>query len=70
MMVHDFDDEQTMEEEEAYSNAESGTNELDDLQKVSSFVQGVTKYVVNSVFSETSAWIQAKFCGKLPIRRI
>ena len=25
---------------------------------------------VNSGFSETAAWIQAKFCGKLPIRHI
>jgi len=35
MLVHDYDDERTMDEEEAMSNAESVANELDDLQKVS-----------------------------------
>lgn len=33
MLVHDFDDEQTLEEEEAMSS-ESAGNELDDLEKV------------------------------------
>ena len=33
MLVHEFDDEQTLEEEEAMSN-ESAGNELDDLEKV------------------------------------
>lgn len=33
MMVHDYDDEQTLDEEEAMSNESMG-NELDDLQKV------------------------------------
>ena len=30
----------------------------------------VVRPSVNSGFSETVAWIQAKFCGKLPIRHI
>jgi len=34
MLVHDCDDERTMDEEEAMSNEESVANELDDLQKV------------------------------------
>ena len=33
-MVRDYDDEQTLEEEEAMSNGDSVGNELDDLQKV------------------------------------
>ena len=37
MLVHDCDDERTMDEEEAMSNEESVANELDDLQKVSMF---------------------------------
>ena len=35
MMVHDFDDERTLDEEEAMSG-ESCSNELDDLEKVCS----------------------------------
>ena len=35
MLVHDFDDEGTMEEEEALSNADSVGNELSSLEKVS-----------------------------------
>lgn len=35
MLVHDFDDERTLEEEEALSS-ESCSSELDDLQKVRS----------------------------------
>jgi len=34
MLVHDYDDEHTMEEEEALSNAESVGNELANLEKV------------------------------------
>jgi len=34
MLVDDFDDERTMEEEEALSNEDSVGRELDDLQKV------------------------------------
>ena len=34
MLVHDFDDERTMEEEEALGSDESCAGELDDLQKV------------------------------------
>lgn len=34
MLVHDFDDEHTLEEEEALSG-DSCSNELDDLQRVS-----------------------------------
>ena len=34
MLIHDYDDEQTLDEEEAMSNDESIGNELDDLQKV------------------------------------
>ena len=37
MLVHDCDDERTMDEEEAMSNEESVANELDDLQKVRTF---------------------------------
>lgn len=37
MLVNDFDDEYTLEEEEAMESAESVTNELDDLQRVSDF---------------------------------
>jgi len=37
MLVHDCDDERTLDEEEAMSNEESVANELDDLQKVSIF---------------------------------
>lgn len=37
MLVHDCDDEQTLDEEEAMSNEESVANELDDLQKVRIF---------------------------------
>jgi hypothetical protein len=33
MLVHDYDDERTLDEEEAMSNDESVANELDDLQK-------------------------------------
>jgi len=37
MLIHDYDDEQTMDEEEAMSLDDSmGGSELDDLQKVSS----------------------------------
>ena len=36
MLVDDFDDERTMEEEEALSNEDSVGRELDDLQKVPS----------------------------------
>ena len=35
MMVHDFDDEHTLDEEEGLSGGESVGNELDSLQKVS-----------------------------------
>lgn len=34
MLVNDFDDEHTLEEEEAMESADSVTNELDDLQRV------------------------------------
>lgn len=34
MMVHDYDDERTLDEEEAMTSGESCTGELDDLQKV------------------------------------
>lgn len=34
MMVHDYDDERTMEEEENMSGAESVAAELNDLEKV------------------------------------
>lgn len=34
MLIHDYDDEQTLDEEEAMSNGESVMNELDALQKV------------------------------------
>ena len=37
MLVHDCDDERTLDEEEAMSNEESVANELDDLQKVRIF---------------------------------
>lgn len=36
MLIHDFDDERTLEEEEGLSGDSSCSNELDDLQKVSS----------------------------------
>ena len=35
MMVHDYDDEHTLDEEEALSGGESVGNELDSLQKAS-----------------------------------
>ena len=38
MLVHDFDDEHTMEEEEALSNSESVGSELDNLEKVSAAI--------------------------------
>ena len=34
MLVHDYDDEHTMDEEEALSNSDTGSTELDALQKV------------------------------------
>jgi len=34
MLIHDYDDEQTLEEEENMSGAESVANELNDLEKV------------------------------------
>jgi len=34
MLVHEYDDERTMDEEEAMSNEEDVTDELNDLQKV------------------------------------
>jgi hypothetical protein len=34
ILVHEYDDERTMDEEEAMSNDESVTEELNDLQKV------------------------------------
>ena len=37
MLVHDYDDERTLDEEEAMSNEEIVANELDDLQKVRIF---------------------------------
>ena len=33
MMVHEYDDERTLDEEEAMTSGESCTGELDDLQK-------------------------------------
>ena len=33
-------------------------------------VAQIRRQAVNSGFSETDAWIQAKFCGKLPIHHI
>ena len=37
MLVHDYDDEQTLDEEERMSNSDAGSNELDALQKVCIF---------------------------------
>lgn len=38
MLVHDYDDEQTLQEEEQLSNSDGG-NELDELQKVNLLLQ-------------------------------
>lgn len=37
MMVHDYDDERTLEEEENLSGAESVAAELNDLEKVQTY---------------------------------
>ena len=34
MLVHDYDDEHTLDDEEALSNSDTGSTELDALQKV------------------------------------
>ena len=44
MLVHEYDDERTMDEEEAMSNEEDVTEELNDLQKVlDCFVTDIVK---------------------------
>ncbi len=52
MMVHEFDDEQTLDEEEAMSNESTG-NELDDLEKVSAVESSDLQIVVSRAFQTT-----------------
>lgn len=54
MMIHDFDDEQTLEEEERQAAAEANQeNELDQLQKVRNFDLSVEKSVYRFYFCFT-----------------
>ena len=56
MLVHDYDDEHTMEEEEALSNAESVGNELDGLAKV--YICAVClRYICNSSIIYLKPWL-------------
>ena len=56
MLVHEFDDEQTLDEEEAMSN-ESAGNELDDLEKVRILQRSNKKSgSVNCTLKESRAW--------------
>lgn len=49
MMVNDFDDERTLDEEEALEGSEDSHNELSNLQKVYLlYVVSVTYYVICS----------------------
>ena len=47
MLVHEYDDEQTLDEEEAMSGG-SCSGELDDLQKVSILEQSINVFIILS----------------------
>lgn len=48
MLVHDYDDEQTLEEEENLSG-DSCCNELEDLEKVLSFTVYLLQFISNHI---------------------
>jgi len=54
MLVHDYDDEQTLEEEENYSSESGDNEEIDDLQKVS-FELNAYQLLVLEYFASTAS---------------